>query len=396
MSQVNARYLEIFKNVSQEQGFLIYSRGGVVPYLTPDNFEKIFKDEHTIWNVPISSIYEQPGEVVMKEYGKPFAEFANLSNCTLLFNSNDSANTKDDLYKYNEEKSISIWAPSGRRKLTPEAFMDVLETFGIKICIPISDKIPGGTAKKRCQKSCDRSVRFLDKCLEIRKEKKLDMPILGVLEGGDSIAYRQKCVKEVVRRGVDGYVFSGYDIIGSNWIKVLDSTLEYINDEKLKIMFGLFTPPEVIQASLLGVDLFDSIICTTSSEQGCALNFKYKINDNDKEPTKQELETSVPNKKKQKQESEILTIKDLSAFVINLHDKIYFEDMRSLVVGCTCYCCGRYTRAYLHHLLVTKEMLAEVLLMMHNLHYWKGFFKSVLDLKRANKLQDLLKLFDDY
>ena len=378
------RKLQLLESVAKEQGFLIYSRGGAIPYLTPDIFDNIFKNEHTVWHIPVSTIYEQPGESVIAEYGKTFKEFAGLSNCTLLFNINDSAQPKDDLYKYNEEKAVSVWAPSGRRRISPDEFMSVLTTFGIDICVPPSDQIPCGVGKKRCQKSCDRSVRFLDRCIEIRREKNLDMPVFGVLEGGENVAYRQKCAKEIIKRNVDGYVMSGFDVIGEEWKNVLKGTLEYLQDKKIKIMFGLFTPVEVAEAMVMGIDIFDSVICSNSAERGCALNFAFDIKINNAS------NNSVPSKKV-KQEETGRKQKDLSSFEMNLHCDAFTDDMRPLVEGCTCYCCARYTRAYLHHFLVTKEMLAEVLLMIHNLHHWKLFFQQLKKHRDNSSLESLLK-----
>ena len=380
--------LQLLENTAKEQGFLVYSRGGAIPYLTPDIFQNIFKKEHTVWHIPVSTVYEQPGESVLKKYGKTFKEFASLSDCTLIFNTNDSSQPKEDLFKYNEEKATSVWAPSGRRRISPDEYMSVLKTFGINICIPPSDQIPCGVGKKRCQKSCDRSVRFLDRCLEIRKEQNLDIPVFGVLEGGESIPYRQKCAKEIIKRNVDGYVLSGLDVIGPEWMDVLKGTLEYLQDEKIKIMFGLFTPIEVVKAMLVGIHLFDSVICSITAERGCALNFNFDLKTNYKDTT-----ISVPIKKVKQQEDEKEKIlrKDLSAFEMNLHCDEYTEDMNPLVVGCSCYCCTRYTRAYLHHLLVTKEMLSEVLLMVHNLHHWKSFFQHLKKYRDNSALGDLLK-----
>lgn len=55
----------------------------------------------------------------------------------------------------------------------------------------------------------------------------------------------------------------------------------------------------------------------------------------------------------------------------------YRDDFRPLVEGCECYCCQNHKRAYLHHLLVTKELLAGVLLMLHNLAHYGGFFSAL-------------------
>lgn len=70
----------------------------------------------------------------------------------------------------------------------------------------------------------------------------------------------------------------------------------------------------------------------------------------------------------------------------------YQEDFDPLVRGCSCYCCKNHTRAYIHHLLVTNELLAGVLLMMHNFEHYFGFFHSIREALRSDRLAQLKEL----
>lgn len=54
--------------------------------------------------------------------------------------------------------------------------------------------------------------------------------------------------------------------------------------------------------------------------------------------------------------------------------------------GCGCYCCRNHKRAYLHHLLVTNELLAGVLLMIHNTAHYQGFFCALREALATDKL----------
>lgn len=65
-----------------------------------------------------------------------------------------------------------------------------------------------------------------------------------------------------------------------------------------------------------------------------------------------------------------------STSYLNLWDAVHTKDTRPLVSGCTCYGCSRHNRAYLHHLLECHEMLAEVLLNLHNFHHMTVFMRS--------------------
>lgn len=64
----------------------------------------------------------------------------------------------------------------------------------------------------------------------------------------------------------------------------------------------------------------------------------------------------------------------------------YRDDFGALVEGCGCYCCRNHKRAYLHHLLVTNELLAGVLLMIHNTSHYQGFFSALRAALAADKL----------
>ncbi|KAK7879011.1 hypothetical protein WMY93_030764 [Mugilogobius chulae] len=72
-------------------------------------------------------------------------------------------------------------------------------------------------------------------------------------------------------------------------------------------------------------------------------------------------------------------------------DKPRFQgDFGPLVEGCDCYCCRNHQRAYIHHLLVTNELLASVLLMIHNIAHYQGFFSALREALANDKL-DVLK-----
>lgn len=70
----------------------------------------------------------------------------------------------------------------------------------------------------------------------------------------------------------------------------------------------------------------------------------------------------------------------------------YQEDFDPLVRGCSCYCCKNHTRAYVHHLLVTNELLAGVLLMIHNFEHYFGFFHSIREALKNDRLAKLKEL----
>jgi queuine tRNA-ribosyltransferase subunit QTRTD1 len=78
---------------------------------------------------------------------------------------------------------------------------------------------------------------------------------------------------------------------------------------------------------------------------------------------------------------------------LNLWDRAFRTDTRPLVEGCTCYACERHSRAYIHHLLRTHEMLAMVLLYAHNLHRFAGMFEELRSAIADGETEELRQRF---
>merc|ERR1712142_544910 len=164
---------------------------------------------------------------------------------------------------------------------------------------------------------------------------------------------------------------------------------------KVKMMFGVMTPLEVVEAVRMGVHVFDTVTPTHSTERGCALNFTFETTTSENtaeeksEDTVEGVRAAAKKARTEEGEEGSEHRKDLSMYEMDLNNKVYVDDTQALVVGCDCYTCTHYTRAYIHHLLVTKEMLASTLLMIHNLAHWFKFFQQV---RTSHQLNNLLQL----
>merc|ERR1712018_46974 len=81
-----------------------------------------------------------------------------------------------------------------------------------------------------------------------------------------------------------------------------------------------------------------------------------------------------------------------SCIYIDLNDQqLYKNDFGPILEGCSCYTCRKHTRGYINHLLATKELLARVLLVMHNLHHYGVLFQTIRQAIAQDKLSELYK-----
>lgn len=120
------------------------------------------------------------------------------------------------------------------------------------------------------------------------------------------------------------------------------------------LFFSIITG-DIFKALERGVDVFDSSYAMKATEKGCALSYPVKL---------QESNTNKFPDKAEPCAAEPCATEPVRIFEIDLKDPKYKMSMEPLVSDCTCYTCTNYSCAYVHHLLDTKELLANILLMV--------------------------------
>lgn len=205
---------------------------------------------------------------------------------------------------------------------------------------------------------------------------------------------RVRSARETAKRPVAGFCLDGLQT-GSMDQRLRTQLITAVNKElpedKPRLLQGVGRPDEVLACVEAGVDLFESFFPFQVTERGCALCFSFDISP---DPERAVLELSeekdAAGDTKQNGDLNHDDQTQMTSFEINLKDKRYQDDFRPLVEGCGCYCCKNHQRAYLHHLLVTNELLAGVLLMIHNTSHYHDFFSALREALARDKL-DLLK-----
>ncbi|XP_064376414.1 palmitoyltransferase ZDHHC23 isoform X2 [Dromaius novaehollandiae] len=221
--------------------------------------------------------------------------------------------------------------------------------------------------------------------------------MIGAIEGGDILEERLRSARETAKRPVGGFLLDGFQgcaMAKETKLKLIASVTAELPEDKPRIIHGIGKPDEVLECIERGVDVFESFFPFQVTERGCALSFSYDYHPNSDAAILKQNRAQDPEKNNaEKDQDEIFRADSaITPFEIFLKDKRYQDDFGPLLEGCSCYCCQRHTRAYVHHLLVTNELLAGVLLMMHNFQHYFSFFSAIRDALRDNKLDQLKKL----
>ncbi|XP_008766983.1 queuine tRNA-ribosyltransferase accessory subunit 2 isoform X4 [Rattus norvegicus] len=221
--------------------------------------------------------------------------------------------------------------------------------------------------------------------------------IIGVIEGGDVTEERLRSARETAKRPVGGFLLDGFQggpAVTETRLHLLSSVTAELPEDKPRLICGVSRPDEVLECIERGVDLFESFFPYQVTERGCALTFTFDCQLNPEETLLQQngIQEEIKCLDQIKKMEATGCNQEMTSFEINLKEKKYQEDFQPLVRGCSCYCCTNHTRAYVHHLLVTNELLASVLLMMHNFEHYFRFFCSIREALKSDTLAQLKEL----
>ncbi|KAJ2784498.1 hypothetical protein GGI15_002233 [Coemansia interrupta] len=268
---------------------------------------------------------------------------------------------------------MGIDSEGGTRRLTAEVFARVADQLKPDVVVPLADYVeephPSLTQGKRISKSVSRSCKWLEEYLSKRKHA---AAVFAPVMGSHSTGLRDISAKMLA--GLDevaGYVFNdvSLDVAFEKKLQLVEHSLERLDASKPRYMAGASAPDSAIRAILRGIDLVDSSYPYAVTEQGFASTYVFG---GDSAATG-------------------------SAGHVDLWQESMFSDFGPLVEGCSCYTCRTHHRAYIHHLLMTKEMLSTVLLQMHNMHWYQRFFAAVREsVGRGRLQQDAERFFERY
>jgi len=296
---------------------------------------------------------------------------------------------------FNVGQSVALWNIAGKAEVTPSLAADLTSAIAPHVAQILADSDVGfhqraaeGSSKKRVAKALKRSQAFADSVARQLEEKSKDI--------GDGDSFRSETawwatasasldIKDFARYVYDlpknvtneigGFIFDGFlppkDMSVAETVQHIKRVVESLGNnvsalpsQKPRFLPHVSTPHLVVEAVEVGIDLFDTSFAVVASNRGGALVF-----DCDSFGVEEECDLLAS--------SSSPPCSSPSRFIeMDLNASEYAEDFGPLLSNCACYSCATHTRAYVHHLLVTQELLAHVLLMIHNqFHYLKFFHR---------------------
>jgi queuine tRNA-ribosyltransferase len=180
--------------------------------------------------------------------------------------------------------------------------------------------------------------------------------LFGIVQGGMYPDLRRRSAQELLQIDFEGYAIGGLSVGEPQemMLEMAETTLPLLPDNKPKYIMGVGTPPDLVALVHRGADMFDCVLPTRNARNG-----------------------------------QIFT----GSGTRNLRNARYRQDIRPLDEACDCYTCGRFSRAYLRHLLIARELLAYRLLSIHNIHFFVNFARQMRRAILADAFDEFRKQF---
>uniref|UniRef100_A0A1A9WTA6 Queuine tRNA-ribosyltransferase accessory subunit 2 n=1 Tax=Glossina brevipalpis TaxID=37001 RepID=A0A1A9WTA6_9MUSC len=354
------------------------TKGGSIPYLSRDVFDRVTKDEQVLQLSLATMDHMSEALTEFKADGvNELSTYIGYKDYLTFLTIRDPCEKTPS--RWNDKDVVPLFTRRGKIAITASKYMDLVEIFKPDIYQGLNDADTSwDSAKKRVQKSVDRTEQFMNYCCERQQQSSVlkGASFFAPVVGGYSIHARSQSIKHInTKSQCNGYIFEGFHNYGltacevrcDQLIPIVEHCIKELDFEKPKMLPGAYTPLVMVELINLGVDMFDSSYAYCAAINFKALAFTYT---------------------KQQQDDE----SGAGTPFIDLTDECLREEFVPLVKDCFCLACQQHTKAYMHHLYKTKELLGPILLMIHNLHHMMGFFATIRSTLLMNGLNDLIHL----
>lgn len=212
-------------------------------------------------------------------------------------------------------------------RFSPEISIAVQEKLGADIIMAF-DECSNPNDYAYNIKSMERTHRWLERCIAAKKRN--DQALFGIVQGGIFEDLRKASAEFVSSFDLPGFAIGGLSVGESKaeMNAILDIVPAMLPNNKPRYLMGVGSPEDLINGILRGIDIFDCVLPTRLARHGAAMTFSGRL---------------------------------------NMNNAIFAHDSRPITEECDCYACRNFSRAYIRHLILSKEMLAATLLSIHNI-----------------------------
>ena len=298
-------------------------------------------------------LFLRPGHKLVEEAGG-LHKFMNWDRPILTDSGGFQVFSLGQLRKITEEGvEFQSHLDGSKKFLSPEKAMEVENSLGADIIMAFDECCQYPSTYEYTKQSMERTTRWAERC-KMAHNNTEKQGLFGIIQGGFYKDLRKKSTEDLIEMDFPGYAIGGISVgePKEKFLEILQYTAPLMPKNKPRYLMGVGTPDYLIEAAMAGIDMCDCVLPTRIARHGTALTSNGKI---------------------------------------VVRNATYEKDFGPLDEECDCYACKNYTRAYIHHLVRTNEILGIRLLSIHNIK----FLTNLMDKVRIEIENDRLKDFRD-
>jgi queuine tRNA-ribosyltransferase len=231
--------------------------------------------------------------------------------------------------------------------LSPEESMRIQRDLGADIAMVFDECTPYPAEFAAAERSMLLSLRWAGRSKAAHEGN--PNALFGIVQGGMHEPLRDRSIAGLTEIGFDGYAIGGVSVgePKEEMLRILRYTAPRLPASQPRYLMGVGTPADIVAAVCEGVDMFDCVLPTRNARNGWLFTREG---------------------------------------IVKLRNAVYREDTRAPDESCECYTCRNFSRAYLHHLQRSNEILGARLNTLHNLHHYLWLMRALREAISEDRL----------
>jgi len=250
--------------------------------------------------------------------------------------------------------TFQSYIDGSKHLIGPEKSMEIQMALGSDIAMAFDQCAAYPSTRYETMVAAERTFQWAKKCQEYHCSK--NQTLFGIIQGGFFPDIRKENALKLIDLDFSGYALGGLSVGEPKPLmyEMLEAVVPMLSENKPRYLMGVGAPESILEGVTRGIDMFDCVLPTRNGRNGCLFTHYGRI--------------SITNTR-------------------------YKDDLSPVDRDCQCYTCKNFTRAYLRHLYMAKEMLAPILGTIHNLYMMNHLMKDIRKAILENRFNSFKKLF---
>ncbi len=234
---------------------------------------------------------------------------------------------------------------------TPERVVEIQEALDSDIMMQL-DVFSGPDATRTiAERDLATTIKWAERSMDAKKDN--GNLLFLISQGNFFTDLREKSATIMSQLGADGYAIGGLAVGETKEImfKMLSASVLNLPEDKPRYLMGVGTPEDIVNAVALGVDMFDCVLPTRNARNGFVFT---------------------------------------STGTLNIKNSKYKTVAKPIDLHCDCFCCKNFSAAYIRHAFMTKEIFAQRLLTLHNIHFYQNLILTIRQKIRNGNFFDMV------